>query len=32
MIAGFYGVLTLAGVLSQWLLLRIAIKVGALTL
>ena len=31
MVAGIYGVLTVAGVPSVWLLLRVAIKIGALT-
>ena len=31
MVAGIYGVLTVAGVPSVWLLLRIAAKVGALS-
>jgi hypothetical protein len=31
MVAGIYGVLTIAGVPSVWLLLRVAAKVGALT-
>jgi hypothetical protein len=30
MVAGLYGVLTLGGVPSLWLLLRVALKVGAL--
>jgi hypothetical protein len=32
MVAGLYGVLTLAGAPSLWLLLRVAVKVGTLTL
>jgi hypothetical protein len=32
MVAGLYGVLTLGGVPSLWLLLRVALKVGALTM
>jgi hypothetical protein len=32
MVAGLYAVLTLGGMPSLWLLLRIAFKVGALTL
>jgi hypothetical protein len=31
MVAGIYGVLTVVGVPSVWLLLRIAAKVGALS-
>jgi hypothetical protein len=31
MVAGIYGVLTIVGAPSVWLLLRIAAKVGALT-
>jgi hypothetical protein len=31
MVAGIYGVLTIAGAPSVWLLLRVAAKVGALT-
>jgi hypothetical protein len=32
MVAGLYGMLTLAGAPSVWLLLRVAVKVGALSL